>query len=127
MSTQAQALFEDIKARRESTLVSNGPSPFPDFDRMLQSLTEQTGFSFSLDPKLANEEQDEALELPDLDTATSSTFLGNFFDVFPSVRHAPPGLGFPHALDIQTINRSPAPSTASSSVSFHGTGKAWKG
>ncbi|KAI0094086.1 hypothetical protein BDY19DRAFT_920744 [Irpex rosettiformis] len=115
MSTQAQALFEDIKARRELSLVSSGPSPFPDLDRMLQSLTEDSGFSFSLDPKLAGNDQDHTLDLSDLDSAANSAFSGNFFDAFPNVRHVPPpGLGYPPQLDIQTSNRSPAPSTSSS-------------
>lgn len=115
MSTQAQALFEDIKARRELTQVSTGPSPFPDLDRMLQSLQEDSGFSFSLDPKLAGNGSDSELNLPDLDVATDVAFSGSFFDAFPSVRHvAPPGLGYPPQLDIQTSSRSPAPSTSSS-------------
>lgn len=115
MSTQAQALFEDIKARRELTQVSTGPSPFPDLDRMLQSLQEDSGFSFSLDPKLAGNGSDSELNLPDLDVATDVAFSGSFFDAFPSVRHVPPpGLGYPPQLDIQTSSRSPAPSTSSS-------------
>ena len=115
MSTQAQALFEDIKARRESSAVYSGPSPFPDLDRMLQSLTEDSGFSFSLDPKLASNDQDGTLDLSDLDSATNSTFSGNFFDVFPNARNVPPpGLGYPPQLDIQISSRSPAPSTSSS-------------
>lgn len=115
MSTQALALVEDVKARREATMVTNGPSPFPDFDRMLQSLTEESGFSFSLDPKLAGEDQDNTLELPDFDATASKPFSGNFFDAFPSVRQPPPpGLGYPPHLDTNAPTRSPAPSVSSS-------------
>lgn len=115
MSTQAQALVADLKARRENTVVSSGPSPFPDFDRMLQSLTEDSGFSFSLDPKLAGEDQGATLDLPDFDLTGSTSFSGTFFDAFPSVRHgAPPGLGYPPRLDMHASTQSPAPSTTSS-------------
>lgn len=115
MSTMAQALVEDIKARRESTLLSDGPSPFPDFDRMLQSLTEESGFSFSLDPKLAGDDQDSTLDLPDFDVTASKPFAGNFFDAFPSVRQPPPpGLGYLPQLDANGATRSPAPSVSSS-------------
>lgn len=96
MSTQAQALVADIKARREGTQVSNGPSPFPELDRMMQSLAGDNGFSFSLDPKLAGDSDDTSLTLPDF-TEPAKPYTGNFFDTFPGVRQPPPpGLGFPH-------------------------------
>ncbi|KAH7107322.1 hypothetical protein BKA62DRAFT_129145 [Auriculariales sp. MPI-PUGE-AT-0066] len=56
MSTQAQALIDDVRARREvsQSSTSNAPSPFPDFDRTLASLGDDgTSFSFSLDQALA--------------------------------------------------------------------------
>lgn len=123
ISTQAQALLEDVKARREATTFSSGPSPFPDFDRMLQLLTaSDNGFSFNLDPKLAGEEdaQDESLALPDFGADPNVPFNGSFMDAFPRLRQAaPPGLGLPPHLEQASLitSRSPAleqPSTASS-------------
>lgn len=98
MSTQALALVEDIKARREGTQVLSGPSPFPELDRMMQSLAGDNGFSFTLDPKLAADNEDNNLTLPDFQAEAAKPFTGNFFDTFPSVRQPPPpGLGFPHS------------------------------
>ncbi|KAJ3541141.1 hypothetical protein NM688_g6126 [Phlebia brevispora] len=123
ISTQAQALVEDVKARREATAFSSGPSPFPDFDRMLSLLTaSDNGFSFNLDPKLAGEEdeQDDTLGLPDFGADPNIPFNGSFIDAFPRLRQAgPPGLGLPPQLDQSPFGsvRSPAldrPSTASS-------------
>ncbi|KAF7791288.1 hypothetical protein EIP86_002302 [Pleurotus ostreatoroseus] len=122
ISTQAQALLEDVKARREATSFSSGPSPFPDFDRMLQLLTAtDNGFSFNLDPKLAGEEEDQDgnLGLPDFGADPSMPFNGSFIDAFPRLRQAgPPGLGLPPHLEQSfSATRSPAtdrPSTASS-------------
>ncbi|EKM55967.1 uncharacterized protein PHACADRAFT_122027 [Phanerochaete carnosa HHB-10118-sp] len=94
MSTAAQALIEDLRARRENTLVVNVPNPFPEFDRMMQSLAGDNSFSFSLDPKLAADTEDVAL--PDFQTEGAKPFGGSFFDAFPGVRQPPPpGLGFP--------------------------------
>ncbi|EIW60805.1 CCR4-NOT core ubiquitin-protein ligase subunit MOT2 [Trametes versicolor FP-101664 SS1] len=106
MSTQAQALMEDLRARRESTISVAVQSPFPDFDRMLQSLgndTEFGGFSFNLDPKLVGDVPEEALALPDFDIGPAVPFNGSFFDAFPALRPSaqtppnplmpPPGLG----------------------------------
>ncbi|TCD70571.1 transcriptional repressor proteinral negative regulator of transcription subunit 4 [Steccherinum ochraceum] len=87
MSTQALALVEDIKARRESALISPaGQSPFPDFDRMLQNLSGgDNGFSFNLDPKLAGDDADAGLTLPDIDTEPAP-FSGSYLDAFPNLR-----------------------------------------
>ncbi|KAI0668505.1 hypothetical protein C8Q78DRAFT_1047476 [Trametes maxima] len=106
MSTQAQALMEDIRARRESTITAVVQSPFPDFDRMLQSLNNDTefgGFSFNLDPKLAGDLPEDAFDLPDFDVDPSIPFSGSFLDAFPGLRPGgqsstnpllpPPGLG----------------------------------
>ena len=90
MSMAARALLDDVKARRESTLpASSGFSPFPDFDRTLQTLTDEGGggFSFNLDPKLA----DEAEPLPDFDLASTIPFHGSYIDAFPALRS---GFGF---------------------------------
>ncbi|OSC96367.1 hypothetical protein PYCCODRAFT_1441104 [Trametes coccinea BRFM310] len=89
MSTQAQALMEDIRARRESSITNVVQSPFPDFDRMLQSLgndTEFGGFSFNLDPKLAADLREEDLSLPNFDIDPTVPYSGGFFDVFPGLR-----------------------------------------
>ncbi|EJF62637.1 hypothetical protein DICSQDRAFT_160966 [Dichomitus squalens LYAD-421 SS1] len=92
MSSQAQALMEDLRARRESSIATVVQSPFPDFDRMLQSLNNDTGFggfSFNLDPKLAGDvPEDATLGLPDFgaDADASVPFSGGFFDVFPTLR-----------------------------------------
>ncbi|OCH89107.1 hypothetical protein OBBRIDRAFT_41131 [Obba rivulosa] len=109
MSIQAQALMEDLKARREMPAPAIVQSPFPDFDRMLQTLSSGDGdfggFSFNLDPKLAGEEQDTMLTLPELDVDPNIPFTGTFLDAFPGLRQAgpssgslmpPPGLSYPH-------------------------------
>jgi CCR4-NOT transcription complex subunit 4 len=95
MSTAAHALLEDLKARREGTTASTGPSPFPELDRMMQSLAGDNSFSFNLDPKLAVDTED--IGLPDFEAEAAKPFTGTFFDAFPGVRQPPPpGLGFPH-------------------------------
>lgn len=123
ISTQAQALVEDIKARREATSQSTGPSPFPDFDRMLQLLAASDGsFSFNLDPELAGDGDDEdaTLGLPDFGADPNVPFSGSFMDAFPRLRQAPPpGLGFPPQLEHSPFpaSRTPVlerPPTASS-------------
>lgn len=81
--------MEDIRARRESNITSVVQSPFPEIDRMLQSLgndTEFGGFSFNLDPKLAGDVHDDGFNLPDFDGDANVPFNGGFFDVFPSLR-----------------------------------------
>ena len=125
MSSQVQALLNDVKARRESTLPSIGASPFPDFDRTLQNLTEVDGkfggFSFNLDPKLAETEvEDEAPQFPE----ATSPFHGSFMDAFPALRASshPPGLNFPHPQrPIYDPHNSPVPSQASPAPSYTGS------
>ncbi|CAL1703477.1 unnamed protein product [Somion occarium] len=106
ISTQAQALLEDVRARRESAFLSTtAQSPFPDFDRMLQNLSEDSGFSFNLDPKLAGSDVDASLTLPDIEAEANTPFAGSFMDAFPGIRQSgqspslafmsPPGLGYP--------------------------------
>lgn len=107
MSTQAQALMEDLKARRESALPSSSQSPFPDLDRTLRTLSadDGPGFSFNLDPKFAGGE-DASVALPDLTVEPAMPFGGSFFDSFPALRQgpsspsngsfmSPPGLSYP--------------------------------
>ena len=95
MSMAARALLDDVKARRESTLpASSGFSPFPDFDRTLQTLTDEGGggFSFNLDPKLADEAE-VSEPLPDFDLASTVPFHGSYIEAFPALRS---GFGFIH-------------------------------
>ncbi|KAF8894490.1 hypothetical protein BD779DRAFT_841963 [Infundibulicybe gibba] len=103
MSNAARALLDDVKARRESALpVSSGLSPFPDFDRTLQTLTagDGSGFSFNLDPKLAGDSKLE--EFADFEVEENIPFRGTYVDAFPAIRPAlpnamaPPGLSYPH-------------------------------
>ena len=125
MSSQVQALLNDVKARRESALPSMGTSPFPDFDRTLQNLAEVDGkfggFSFNLDPKLAEAElEDDASELPE----ATLPFHGSFMDAFPALRTSsnPPGLSFPQTQrPIYDPHGSPVPSQASPALSYTGS------
>jgi CCR4-NOT transcription complex subunit 4 len=106
MSTAARALLDDVKARRESTLpASSGFSPFPDFDRTLQTLTDESGggFSFNLDPKLADETE-FAEPLPDFDLASSVPFRGSYIEAFPALRSGfsfiRPTSSYPHNINL---------------------------
>ena len=136
MSTQAQALMEDLCARRESSVAAVVQSPFPEIDRMLQSLgndTEFGGFSFNLDPKLAGDVQDDALNLPDFDVDTDVPFNGGFFDVFPNLRPngqtassplmAPPGIPLASAAHRQVYD----PLTGRGVVERQSTGSSYTG
>ncbi|KAF5386828.1 hypothetical protein D9615_001626 [Tricholomella constricta] len=108
MSTAARALLDDVKARRESALPTvTGISPFPDFDRTLQTLSggDTGGFSFNLDPKLAGTDTEGLRPLPDFEVEASTPFHGSYIDAFPALRTpaslttavmAPPGLPYPH-------------------------------
>lgn len=95
VSNAARALIDDIKARREAapSLIVN-PSPFPDFDRTLQTLSggDNGGFSFNLDPKLAHEGRD-------YDDEPNSPFQA-YTDAFPlrSAVTRPPGALAPPGL-----------------------------
>lgn len=112
MSTAAQALLADIQARRDAAPSNNMFSPFPDFDRMLQSLSagDQSSFSFNLDPSLATEQAEEPL--PEFEEEANIPFYGTYMEAFPALQHAqpsqppglsvnssytpPPGLSYPH-------------------------------
>jgi CCR4-NOT transcription complex subunit 4 len=112
MSTAAQALLDDVKARREAPPPSTYVSPFPDFDRTLQTLSGGEaggfgGFSFNLDPKLAGDDTDTSAALPDFDAEANTPFHGTFTDAFPALRPpghgspsipfvGPPGISYPH-------------------------------
>jgi CCR4-NOT transcription complex subunit 4 len=109
MSSQAQALIDDLRARREAPPSASGISPFPDIDRTLQVLTggddEFGGFSFNLDPKLAEDGANTQMEFPDLDAEASMPFQGSFLEAFPGLGNPasptvgfapPPGLDYAH-------------------------------
>ncbi|KAH7910631.1 hypothetical protein BJ138DRAFT_1008399 [Hygrophoropsis aurantiaca] len=110
MSTAAQALLDDVKARRENVPAATTLSPFPDFDRTLHTLRgddgEFGGFSFNLDPKLAGDNVNPDAPLPELEMEANMPFTGNFMDAFPALRTPvspqqrtfvpPPGLSYPH-------------------------------
>lgn len=54
LSTQAQALLDDVRARREQAAQPHIPSPFPEFDRTLDSLgAGDFSFTWTMDPKIA--------------------------------------------------------------------------
>lgn len=112
MSSQAQALMDDLRARREAPSSTTGISPFPDIDRTLQVLAgggdEYGGFSFNLDPKLAEAEDgaDAQMEFPALDAEARMPFQGTFLEAFPSLTNPasptvgfapPPGLSYAHS------------------------------
>jgi hypothetical protein len=120
MSTAARALLDEVKARRESTLpASSGFGPFPDFDRTLQTLTDE-GFSFNLDPKLADEAE-FAEPLPDFDLASSVPFHRSYIEAFPALRSGfgfvQPTPGYPHNINLPIYN--PATLRTSSGHSHH--------
>lgn len=89
MSTAAQALLDDVKARREAVLSSTQVSVFPDFDRTLRMLSgSEGGFSFNLDPKLADVDvnaEGEAV-LSALEAEARVPFAGGFMDAFPALK-----------------------------------------
>ena len=141
MSTAARALLDDVKARRELGFsTTTGASPFPDFDRTLQTLSHEDGggFSFNLDPALAGDDVDQPL--PDFEVEANTPFHGSYVDAFPALRPfgssstafmAPPGLPFPHPtnrsiydplpirpLPISTIRKQPSASSPSYVGSF---------
>jgi CCR4-NOT transcription complex subunit 4 len=119
MSSQVQALLNDVKARRESALPAMGLSPFPDLDRTLQTLSEASGFSFNLDPKLAPTAEEPGV----VDADAGVPFHGSFIDAFPALRSAaaspllgPPGIAYPHnparsIYDPLAARQSPAPTS----------------
>ena len=109
MSSQAQALIDDLRARREASVSASAVSPFPDIDRTLQVLTgggdEYGGFSFNLDPKLAEEGTNAQMEFPGLDAEAGIPFRGSFLEAFPGLSNPaspavgfalPPGLNYTH-------------------------------
>ena len=109
MSSQAQALIDDLRARREAPVSTSVISPFPDIDRTLQVLTgggdEYGGFSFNLDPKLAEDCANTQMEFPGLEAEAGMPFQGSFLEAFPGLANPasptvsfapPPGLSYTH-------------------------------
>lgn len=114
ISTAAQALLDDVKSRRENAPTVSNVNIFPDLDRTLRMVSgednEFGGFSFTLDPKLAGEDLNVDVALPDLEAETSVPLTGGFMDMFPALRPpqppvqvhhprafmAPPGLTYSH-------------------------------
>ncbi|KIJ17128.1 hypothetical protein PAXINDRAFT_111882 [Paxillus involutus ATCC 200175] len=114
MSTAAQALLDDLKSRRENAPASTSISIFPDLDRTLKMVSgednEFGGFSFNLDPKLAGEDVNMDLALPDMEAEANMPFTSGFMGAFPGLRPtqpqpqmqhprafiAPPGLAYPN-------------------------------
>ncbi|KIJ60676.1 hypothetical protein HYDPIDRAFT_138939 [Hydnomerulius pinastri MD-312] len=114
MSTAAQALLDDLKSRRENAPTYTSTSIFPDLDRTLRMVSgddsEFGGFSFNLDPKLAGDNANADIALPDMEAEANMPFTGGFMDAFPALRPtqpqpqmqhprafiAPPGLAYPH-------------------------------
>lgn len=106
MSTAARALLDDVKARREAPLPAFGYSPFPDFDRTLQTLSggDGGGFSFNFDPKLADEVEASG-HLGEFDPDPIIPFTGSYVDAFPALQASsaistpplgpPPGSAYP--------------------------------
>ena len=91
MSSAARQLLDDVKARREAPPPAVGFTLFPDFDRTLQTLVGEGGggFSFNLDPKLADKvESTEALA--DFESASTVPFRGPYTDAFPALRQGSP-------------------------------------
>ncbi|KAF8350818.1 hypothetical protein F5887DRAFT_1058825 [Amanita rubescens] len=102
VSNAARALIDDIKARREAApSLTVNPSPFPDFDRTLQTLSggDDGGFSFNLDPKLAHEGQDYEDQLSRFEEEPNNPFHA-YMDPFPlrSAVTRPPGAFAPPGL-----------------------------
>jgi hypothetical protein len=81
LSTQAQALLDDFRSRRDVVKPVDMRSPFPDFDRMLSSLGDGH-FTFKLNPKLAGA-QAQRPPLPDVTSQPAVPFTGSF-DPFAS-------------------------------------------
>ncbi|THH09989.1 hypothetical protein EW145_g1632 [Phellinidium pouzarii] len=110
ISTQAQALLDDVRNRRESSVTSTFFSPFPDLDRTLQNLSggdgESGGFNFNLDPKLAVDDDHFDATFAEFDGSSALSFGGGYFDPFSSERgdnlssHFRPPLGLTYASNL---------------------------
>ena len=119
ISTQAQALLDDMINRRETTVPTASFSPFPDLDRTLQNLTGGDdggtgGFNFNLDPKLAVDDDHFEDQLPDL-VAGVSLGGGSSFDPFSSDTALSSPFGGPPGLSSHLGNARPPMMERSSS------------
>ncbi|KAK2467016.1 hypothetical protein APHAL10511_001274 [Amanita phalloides] len=106
VSNAARALIDDIKARREAApSLTMNPSPFPDFDRTLQTLSGggDGGFSFNLDPNLAHEGRDDVSKFEDEPIIPFQAPYVESFLLRTLPRHpggfTPPGLPYPQFHD----------------------------
>ena len=99
ISSQAQALLDDVVNRRELSAPTSSFSPFPDLDRTLQILTggddDLGGFSFNLDPKLALDDEQFDTSLPNIN---DSSLAGGYYSLNSPFSNfgsplGPPGLG----------------------------------
>ncbi|KIY48351.1 hypothetical protein FISHEDRAFT_43537, partial [Fistulina hepatica ATCC 64428] len=138
MSNAISALVEDVRMRREyAPATTQTTSPFPDFDRTLQTLrSHDDGFAFSLDPRLAAETEGEEVELPNPEEEANMPFHGTYLDAFPALRTglplfgASPGLSYAHnpsrsiydPLAIRTGSTAPSPIERQSTGSSNYTG-----
>ncbi|KAJ2931435.1 hypothetical protein H1R20_g5662, partial [Candolleomyces eurysporus] len=85
MTSTAKQLLDEITLR-DTVTSSSIISPFPDFDRTLQTLSaDDRGFSFNLDPKLADEVENTEI-LPELEMDAHTPFHGSYVDAFPALR-----------------------------------------
>lgn len=143
MSNAARALLDDVTARRESLLpTAVTQSPFPDFDRTLENLSQTDGgfggFSFNLDLNLAGNAAENDEPLADLEPEIQTPFLGSsFMDAFPALRSGvptpssafatPPGIPYPHGpahaiFDPASVHRmTPSESQATSRSNYIGS------
>ena len=134
MSTAAQALLDDVKARWKTNSTAMNASPFPDLDRTLQTLSagdgQYSGFSFNLDPKLAGDKDVE--DLPDFEAGADIPFQGTYLDAFPGLKGpstsfmAPPGSPYPHS-PIRSIHDHTALRPLSATAVDKPDGSAYKG
>ncbi|KAH6918708.1 hypothetical protein BKA70DRAFT_1248007 [Coprinopsis sp. MPI-PUGE-AT-0042] len=101
MNPSVRDMIEEVKDRRGSSAII---SPFPDFDKTLQTLSENDGgFSFNLDPKLA-EGVDSGEPMAEFEAEASTPFHGTYLQAFPALQAgtsmpAPPGLSYPSPLN----------------------------
>ncbi|KAF8520160.1 hypothetical protein BU17DRAFT_8811, partial [Hysterangium stoloniferum] len=107
LSTQAQALLDDVRARRDQVMQPHVPSPFPEFDRTLDNLGGgEFSFKWTMDPKLSGTTVNNAPEYQgsfdpfaaSLGTTSQQRHLKR---QFPQLS-GPPGLSPPSPAPVQT-------------------------
>jgi CCR4-NOT transcription complex subunit 4 len=109
MNPSVRDMIEEVKDRRGSSSII---SPFPDFDKTLQTLSENDGgFSFNLDPKLA-EGVESGETMVEFEAEASTPFHGTYIQAFPALQTgsnipAPPGLSYPSPISRSIYNPLP--------------------